>query len=201
MNKLAVKNIYLLFTLIIMIVCSCNQANNNDKKTLIKQKNSVEKPATTNQNLNTKRSTEEIDDGEQWLKNLFKCKNGNKYCFYLATEDEVCTKRFYQFMIDSEELFGASNLTEEEYPNAVKKYKEKWEKIYPLRTETEPWLFGRGQDDMENIIDVKVSKISDLNYFVIVDFGEDMKTKSKVTLVKNQDDFKIDYSETVFLNQ
>lgn len=205
MNKLLRKNIYFLTFIFCGMACSCHQATNNDVQghhgSVKKSDNNASKPVNTTQLLKDTIANKKIDNGEQWLKRLFKCKNGNKYCFYLATEEEVCTQRFYQFMTDSEELFGASNLSEDEYPNAVKKYKQKWAKIYPLRTETEPWLFGRGQDDMENIVDVKISKISDLNYLVIVDFGEDLKTKSKVTLVEKAKDFKIDYCETVFLNQ
>lgn len=199
MNKPMIKNSCLMATLCILVVCSCNQAGNSDKHTSIKQNKSTQKLRTKIQDLADTPVIEQKDAGQQWLKSLFKCKNGNKYCFYLATEEEVCTKRFYQFMIDSEELFGASNLSEEEYPNAIKKYKEKRGKIYPLRKETEPWLFGRGQDDMENINDVNVSKISDLNYLVTVNFGEEIKTKSKVKLIKKDKDFKIDYCETIFL--
>lgn len=198
MNKLMIKKYYLFTTLSIVTGCSQNQANNNVGKTSTKQNNSIEKPSTT-QNFKDTLSIERIDAGKQWLERLFECKNANKYCFYLETEEEVCTQRFYQFMVDSEERFGASNLSEQEYPDAVKKYKEKWSKTYPLRTETEPWLFGRGQDDMENIIDVKVSKIADLNYLVVVDFNDKYKTKSKVMLVKNDNKFKIDYCQTTFL--
>ena len=94
------------------------------------------------------------DKGKLWLESIFTCDNYNyKYCFLLEKEEQVCTKRFFEFMMDSEQIFGASNLEENEYPNAIKNYKKKWFKIYPLRTEEtgEPWLFGRGQDDMLNL--------------------------------------------------
>lgn len=54
---------------------------------------------------------------------IFECKNSqSKYC--LPNETQVCTKRFYNFMIDSEEIFRASVLTESEHPKAVLKYKK-----------------------------------------------------------------------------
>lgn len=139
------------------------------------------------------------DTGKEWLENLFKCRNGNKYCFYLDQEEKICTERFYQFMMDSERIYGATNLSEEEIPTAEKNYKEKWQKIYPLRKDMEPWLFGRGQDDMENIRDIKVEKIVDLKYRVFVDYDEDYKTISEITLVPNKGSFLIDYSDTEFL--
>lgn len=203
MNKLLGKNIYCFVFAFLAMAFSCNQTTKNsdyESDSLAKKShNNSSKSINTEQLLKSAVASKKIDHGEQWLKSLFKCKNASKYCFYLATEEEVCTQRFYQFMIDSEELFGASNLSDEEYPNALNKYKQKWSKIYPLRKDTELWLFGRGQDDMENIVDVKISKTSDLNYLVIVDFGEDMKTKSKVTLIEKAKDFKINYCETVFL--
>lgn len=204
MNKYS-KNInYFALAISFLVGCSGNQSAKNANINNEKQNNvkTALNDSLTKGNAMGKTSDANtaIDSGEQWLKNIFQCKNTSGFCFYLAKEKQFCTPRFYDFMTDSEELFGASNLSEAEYPETLKKYKEKWGKTYPLRTDTEPFLFGRGNDDMENIKEVKISKISVLNYLVFVDFGEDIKTESKIKLVENDKDFKIDYCETVFLN-
>jgi|GEM_PF-1977815 len=164
--------------------------------------NNTNKTAEQEQ-IENKQEITNTDKAEEWLKNIFKCENGNKYCFYLDKEKQICTKRFYEFMIASEEIYGATNLTDVEYLNAFKKYKEKWTSIYPLRNEIygETWLFGRGQDDIEHINEVIIKKISDLKYGVFVDYGGNIKTQSEVTLVVENNDYKIDYCVTEFLEE
>ena len=76
------------------------------------------------ENENSKEKSSVQDPAKEWLETLFKCANGNKFCFYLETEEKETTKRFYQFMIDSEKIFGANNLTEEDLPLAKKKYEQ-----------------------------------------------------------------------------
>ncbi len=139
------------------------------------------------------------DPAKDWLQSLFQCKSGNKFCFYLETEKRATSKRFYEFMIDSEQIYGATNLTDEEMPLAKRKYKEKWSKIYPLRNEMEPWLFGRGQDDTEHIKAVKIEKIAALKYRVFVDYGDSYQTINQATLIKNNNSYLIDYCETEFI--
>lgn len=148
-------------------------------------------------------NTENIDAKDSvklWLESLFQCRNGNQFCFYLETEEKATTKRFYQFMIDSEQIYGATNLSDEEMPIAEKNYQEKWSNIYPLRKDMEPWLFGRAQDDMEPIKEVKIEKIASLKYRVFVDYGDQYQTLNLVTLVNNGSSYLIDYCETEFLN-
>jgi hypothetical protein len=129
---------------------------------------------------------------------IFECKNSqSKYC--LPNETQVCTKRFYNFMIDSEEIFRASVLTESEHPKAVLKYKKKWSPIYELRNDEEPFLLGRSGLDIDFLKDVKIKPISEKKYLVIVDFGESHKTENIVTLVPFNDNFKIDYCKTKYL--
>lgn len=141
------------------------------------------------------------DLGKIWLQDLFKCDNSSGFCWFQEDEKDLCTERFYQFMIDSEEIFGASNLTDEERAEAERKYKENWSKIYPLRNGTHTWLFGRGNGDIDVLKEVKIKKIEELKYEVFVDFGEgNYKTKSVVKLVPSGKNFKIDFCETVFLN-
>lgn len=140
------------------------------------------------------------DLGEDWLKNIFKCKSSKGFCYDVDKENKICTKRFMNFLIDSNEIYGASNLTDEEFPAAEKKYKEKWSKIYPLYSD-EMWLFGRGNDDADNIKQVKINKISPLKYSVFIDFGDGIKSKNIVTLVRENNTFKIDYCETKIITE
>lgn len=152
-----------------------------------------------NENENVTEKSMKQDPAKEWLESLFKCTNGNKFCFYLGTEEKATTKRFYEFMIESEEIYGATNLSEEEMPLAKKKYQEKWSRIYTLRKDMEPWLFGRTQDDMEHIKNVKIEKITELQYRVFVDFDDSYQTINEVTLVKNKNSYLIDYCKTEFL--
>ncbi len=203
MNKYSKNLNYFVLALSFLLGCSGNQSAKN-VTTNDEEKNNLKTELTDS--LSKANSTSKISDAnnaidsdELWLKNIFQCENNSGFCFYLAKEKQFCTPRFYDFMTDSEELFGTSNLTEAEYPKTLEKYQEKWGKTYPLRKDTEPFLFGRGNDDMENIKKVKITKISTLNYLVFVDFGEDIKTESKVKLIEKDKDFEIDYCETVFL--
>lgn len=63
------------------------------------------------------------------------------------------------------------------------------------------WLFGRGNDDVENIKQVKINKISPLKYSVFIDFGDGIKSKNIVTLVRENNTFKIDYCETKIITE
>lgn len=198
------KLIYLFSAILFLQACT------QSKETTVSQNTETKEAATLSAQVdegialpdNEKNVENDIskDPAKEWLKNLFKCRNGNKFCFYLETEEQATTKRFYEFMIDSEEIYGATNLSDEEMPLAKKKYQEKWSQIYPLRKDMEPWLFGRGQDDMENIKNVKIEKISDLKYRVFVDYGNQYQTLNEVTLVKNKNSYLIDYCATEFLN-
>lgn len=186
------------------------QACTQNTETEISQKNEIKESSAIsgseydevfalheNENVPEKSATQ--DPAKEWLESLFKCTNGNKFCFYLETEEKATTKRFYEFMIDSEEIYGATNLSEEEMPLAKKKYQKKWAKIYTLRTNMEPWLFGRAQDDMENIKNVKIEKIGDLKYRVFVYFDDSYRTLNEVTVVKNKNSYLIDYCKTEFM--
>lgn len=139
------------------------------------------------------------DQVEVWLKSIFKTKNSDKYFPTYNVEEKLCTKRFQQFITDSAELYGASNLTDEEYPEAEKKYKEKWSKIYPIE-EREMWLFGRGNDDMGELKQVEISKLKDKVYRVFIDYGNDIKTENEVTVVSENGNVKIDYCKTTFID-
>jgi len=66
------------------------------------------------------------------LKSIFKTKSSDKYFPEYNVEEKLCTKRFQQFIEESNEIYGPSNLTDEELPAAEKKYKAKWSKIYSI---------------------------------------------------------------------
>lgn len=148
-----------------------------------------------------KRSNKEsqTDDAEEWLKSIFKTKDSDKYFPDYNVEERLCTKRFYAFILDSGELYGPSNMTDEEYPIMEKKYKEKWSNIYPIE-EREMWLFGRGNGDIGELKKLAVSKLKDNVYRVFIDYGNNIKTENEVTVVKENVNFKIDYCKTKFLN-
>ena len=189
-----------------LILHSCNQS----KETAIAENNktnrvsdSIDESEAVFAQHENEINTENIDAKDStklWLEGLFKCRNGNQFCFYLETEEQATTKRFYQFMIDSEQIYGATNLTDEEMPIAKKNYQEKWSNIYPLRKDMEPWLFGRAQDDTVSIKEVKIEEIAYLKYRVFVEFDDSYRTLNEVTLVKNQNSYLIDYCKTEFLD-
>lgn len=198
------KTIFFLFAFCCLYSCSksTSTATENSKEN---KGDSMSYLSKTEENLSSNQNTQKLiatnDDqaAKVWLQDLFKCRNGNQFCFYLEKEEEVCTKRFYEFMIDSEEIYGASALSEEEMPAAKKKYEKKWSGIYPLRKDMEPWLFGRAQDDMENIKSVKIEQIAPLKFRVFVDY-DSYKTLNEVTLLQSNDSFLIDYCTTEYID-
>ena len=171
-----------------------NKTKKEEKEVAIEKSSDTKNPSTSSIN----EDNQSYNNPEEWLVSIFKCRNGNTFCFYLEKENQICTERFLQFLSDANEIYGPSNLTEAEYPIAEKKYKEKWGSIYPLYTE-EMWLFGRGNDDNENIKDVKIDKISDLKYRILIDYGDNIKTDNEVTLVSFGKTYKIDYCKTKFI--
>ena len=200
------KKLIILFSAVL-----CLQSCKENKETQVSQKTEIQQSSATyanededvfalHENENTSEKNATNNPAKQWLENLFKCTNGNKFCFYLETEEKATTKRFYEFMIDSEQIYGATSLSEEEMALAKKKYEQKWSTIYHLRKDMEPWLFGRAQDDMENIKNVKIEKIEDLKYRIFVDFDDSYQTLNEVTLIKNNNSYLIDYCATEFLD-
>ncbi len=139
------------------------------------------------------------DDAEEWLKNIFKTKKSDQYFPAYNVEEKLCTNRFRQFIAESAELYGPSNLTDEEYPAAEKKHKEKRTEIYPTK-EREMWLFGRGNGDTGELKQLKISEIKNNIYEVFINYDNDIKTKNEVTVVSENGNFKIDYCKTEFLD-
>lgn len=178
------------------LILSCNQRTNpkptSEKGILdtIPPANNIVKDTTSGNAIE--------DDATNWLLSIFKCADSKSYCYYVDKEKEICSDRFMEFMMDANEIYGPTNLTEKEIQAAEKQYKQKWEKIYPLYTE-ETWLFGRGNDDALNIKNVSVNKITDLKYNVFIDYGDGIKTQNEVTLVPNGKQYKIDYCKTEYI--
>lgn len=153
--------------------------------------NSTTSPSTINKSAN---------DSEEWINRIFKSENkSNK--FYFPVEKNVCSSRFMEFMSESEEVFGASNLDVSERAKAEKEYLKKWKNIYPSNEDAN-WLFGRGNglmgDGTDILKDVKIKKITNLEYNIDVDFG-DYKTTNLVKLIPNSQSFLIDYVRTTYL--
>lgn len=194
------KKTYIIISISLFLFSSCKEKNNDEKE---KINNAVQKALDSIQSLKKKDSSTSIiekeetmihtnknDEGEVWLKNIFKMKTSNKYFPDYNVEDKLCTKRYQEFISESGEIYGPSNLDGSEWKTAEEKYKEKWSKIYPI-TEDEMWLFGRGNGDGGELKDLRIIKISNLKYEVYIDYGDDIKTKNIVTLVNDNGSFKI----------
>ncbi|WP_223585252.1 hypothetical protein [Sphingobacterium sp. GVS05A] len=146
------------------------------------------------------KSTTDLDPAKVWLERIFHCNDdkSGKYCYYLDKEEALCTARFMEFLADANEIYGPSNLTDAELPEAEARYKAKWGKIYPLYTQ-EMWLFGRGNDDALAINTVEIKKLSTDKYSVFIDYGNNIKTQNEVQLVLENSNYKIDYCKTSFV--
>jgi len=183
------------------ILASCTNGVQEDKSNSIAA--AIQQTTPQNKEMAEIRDSTLKDShpAESWLEGIFQCEgfSTGKYCYYLDKEDALCTPRFRAFLQDANEIYGPSNLSDEELPMAEAAYKAKWRKIYPLYTQ-ETWLFGRGNDDALDIQDVKIEKVSDSKFIVFVDYGHDVRTKNEVQLVHNGESYKIDYCKTTFLH-
>jgi hypothetical protein len=194
------KSLYATIVLFYMLASCTNSAQDHKSPAVEHPANQVvfkDSAATGEQNP----TVAQHQQAETWLKGIFQCtgSTSGKYCYYLDKEDAICTKRFQAFLKDANEIYGPSNLTDEELPKAEAAYKAKWQKIYPLYTE-ETWLFGRGNDDALDIKDVKIDKITENKFIVFIDYGDNIRTKNEVQLINEQGSYKIDYCKTTFLH-
>ena len=194
------KSLYATIVLFCMLA-SCTNSARDHKSTAIEHpaKQIPFKDSTGAAEQNP--TVDQNQQAETWLKGIFQCTSSasGKYCYYLDKEEALCTKRFWDFLKDANEIYGPSNLTDEELPKAEAAYKAKWKKIYPLYTE-ETWLFGRGNDDALDIKDVKIDKITESKFIVFIDYGDNIRTENEVQLVNEQGSYKIDYCKTTFLH-
>lgn len=199
---------YLALYLSLFVISSCNQKSNDNHK----PKNNLGQKTVDSVSIGTKNdladsliiqkenasASSQKDAAEEWLKSIFKTRNSDHHFPEYNVEEKLCTDRFKDFIAESGEIYGPSNLTDEEYPAAEKKYKAKWSKIYPIE-EREMWLFGRGNGDTGELKQLKINKIKEGVYHIFIDYGNGIKTQNEITLVSENGNYKIDYCKTEFL--
>lgn len=139
----------------------------------------------------------QLSSEEAWLKGIFsQCKSGNGYC--LPDDEKVFTKRYLEFYQDQLETFEYPDFsTEEEWISAKKAYSNKWQDIYPLDKEIwPPFGMGNGMMTGDSLENVTISKISDLEYSVLVEYRDGEVFSNKLLLKPLGDTFLIDFIET-----
>ncbi|MDF2476138.1 MAG: hypothetical protein K0S24_1621 [Sphingobacterium sp.] len=184
---------------VLLVTAGCTGPEKTNNPAVEMRKN--EKKAVLSDGAESKgQALSKADPAKEWLETIFHCKGGNsgKYCYYLEKEETICTARFMEFLQDANEIYGPSNLTDAELPEAEARYKAKWKNIYPLYTQ-EMWLFGRGNDDALTINTILIKKFSTNKYSVFIDYDDDIKTQNEVQLVVEKNNYKIDYCNTVFV--
>lgn len=187
MKKRTFTTITLLCTILITaLLTSCNQTSG---------KNSDSKPTRVDETI----SEQQIVSSHTWLKSIFNCQDGIGYCF--PDEERVLTEQYYQFFIESLQIFEYPDFkTEEEQIAAEEAYKNKWKEIYPVGKEIwYPFGRGNGVEPGFHLKNVVITHLADLIYSVMVHFGEDDLFLSTLSLVQSGDSFLIDYIETMYL--
>ncbi|HUH34567.1 MAG TPA: hypothetical protein VL022_01920 [Moheibacter sp.] len=153
--------------------------------------NTVDNPIN-NDEISVETTADDVA-GFDWLTLIFECEDPTQFCF--PNEYEVCTERFMEFLIEGNQIYGASPLSEKEKVTAKQLYQKKWNGIYPLQTE-EVWPFGRGNGDVTHLNNVVIEKLGGLTYSVFVTYEPGYATQNTVKLVPNGDAFLIDFIET-----
>ncbi|MGP1461690.1 hypothetical protein [Tannerella sp.] len=127
----------------------------------------------------------------QWLTHLFTCRDGSGYCFP-DFDTEFTTERMNEFWGEAIELYsGFFEGSDEELQAAIKRYRQKWNGIYPIK-EDDYNYFGVGNGDTEKLKDIRITPQGDLKFHVFIDFGY-ASSHTDVMLVKHADSFLIDY--------
>lgn len=172
--------------LITALSISCNQSSGKT----IKSKSSRVSETTSEQ---------QILSSHAWLKSIFNCQDGNGYCF--PNEELVLTVRYYQFFIESLQIFEYPDFESDvEQIAAEQAHEQKWKGIYPVGKEIwYPFGRGNGVEQGFKLKSVVITHLSDLIYSVLIDFGEDDLFLNTLSLVESGDTFLIDYLETVHL--
>ena len=142
---------------------------------------------------------QQISGGEEWLKSIFQCDNGNDYCF--PDEQKITTTRYYEFFVESLDIYEYPDFeTEAEQMNAEKAYKNKWGKTYPLGNEVwAPFGRGNGMEAGDKLENVTITHLSDLKFTALIDYGEENIFFNALLLIPSGDAFLIDYIETTFI--
>ncbi|QIH33755.1 hypothetical protein [Sphingobacterium sp. DR205] len=188
----------ILAVLLVTAGCTGSDNTNNPAREMYRNEKKILLSDSTKNNDRVASKTA-ADPAKEWLKTIFRCEDGKsgKYCYYLDKEEIICTARFTEFLQDANEIYGPSNLTDAELPEAEARYKAKWKNIYPLYTQ-EMWLFGRGNDDALRINSVLIKKLDTNKYSIFIDFGDNIKTQNEVQLVIEENNYKIDYCKTSY---
>lgn len=161
---------------VLLVTAGCTGPEKTNNPAVEMRKN--EKKAVLSDGAESKgQALSKADPAKEWLETIFHCK---------------------EFLQDANEIYGPSNLTDAELPEAEARYKAKWKNIYPLYTQ-EMWLFGRGNDDALTINTILIKKLSTNKYSVFIDYDDDIKTQNEVQLVVEKNNYKIDYCNTVFV--
>ncbi len=176
--------LYSILLLTMSISCSQSSGKNNENKSNLMDE-------TINE--------QQVISGETWLKSIFQCQDGNGYCF--PDEESVLTEQYYQFFIESLQIFEYPDFeTEVEQKAAEEAYINRWKDVYPVCKEIwYPFGRGNGVEPGFKLKNVVVTHLSDLIYSVLIHFDEDDLFLSTLSLVQSGEGFLIDYVETVHL--
>lgn len=176
--------LYSILLLTMSISCSQSSGKNNENKS-----NLMDETINEQQILSSK----------AWLERIFECQDGNGYCF--PDEERVLTEQYYQFFIESLQIFEYPDFeTEVEQKAAEEAYINRWKDVYPVCKEIwYPFGRGNGVEPGFKLKNVVVTHLSDLIYSVLIHFDEDDLFLSTLSLVQSGEGFLIDYVETVHL--
>ena len=141
----------------------------------------------------------QISAGAKWLKSIFQCSNGSDYCF--PDEEKVITERYYEFFVESLGIFEYPDFeTEDEQIAAENAYKKKRKDIYPLDIEVlSPFGRGNGIGSGDQLKNVTITPHSETKFTVIIDYGDEIKTTTELTLIANGNSFLIDYMKSEYI--
>lgn len=176
-------------TMVFAVLTGCDQSSANKE---------VSTPAVVKETTDK----QQVSASEAWLQNIFsQCKSGHGYC--LPDDEKIFTKRYMEFYQEQLEIFEYPDFaTEAELLAAKKAYKKKWKDIYPLGQDV--WTpFGQGNGMMagDTLEDVSITRMSDLQYNVLVEYRDGEVSSNDLILIPSDGAFLIDFIETTFKEQ
>ena len=185
-KKILTATSLLCFILMLILSTGCNQ---NSYKTEGNKSDSLKEAVNDQPN----------SSGEKWLKSIFQCNNGSDYCF--PNEEKVCTKRYYEYFVESLGIYEYPDFeTDNEQVAAEKAFKNKWKDIYPQDAAIlSPFGRGNGVETGMELKNVNIIFHSDYKYTVVIDYSDGIKTTSEVTLIANGNSFLIDYMKSEYI--
>ncbi len=136
--------------------------------------------------------------GYEWLESIFTCPTGSGYCF--PDENQIFTERFQRFLRETNKLYAqAYNRTPEAQEKIKAAYTVRWEPVYTLYKE-ETWPFGRGNGGINKLQHVDIRSVGGRDYVVTIDFSPSYQTINRVTLIRENNHFLIDYIQTDYID-